>query len=94
MTVGDEQGARKLSRTYATEADARAAAQAAQKRGKRAPATFDYTLALGRADLAPEQKVVVRGFKSDVDALPWLISEVAHSLGDRGFATSLKLERR
>jgi hypothetical protein len=93
VTVGEEKGARKLSRTYATEADARAAAQAARKRAKRAPATFDYTLALGRADLAPEQKVTVQGFKGEIDGTAWLISEVAHSLGDRGFATALKLER-
>lgn len=93
VTVGEEKGARKLSRTYASEADARAAAQAAQKRAKRAPATFDYTLALGRADLAPEQKVTVQGFKADIDSTVWLIGEVAHSLADRGFATALKLER-
>jgi phage protein D len=93
VTVGEEKGARKLSRTYASEADARAAAEASQKRARRAPATFDYTLALGRADLAPEQKVTVQGFKAEIDGTGWLTSEVAHSLGDRGFSTSLKLER-
>ena len=93
VTVGEAKGARKLSRTYASEADARAAAEAAQKRAKRAPATFDYTLALGRADLAPEQKVAVRGFKAEIDGTAWLVNEVAHSLSDRGFATALKLER-
>lgn len=93
VTVGKADGAKKLSRTYATEAKARAAAKAAAGRAARQAATFDYSLALGRADLMPEQKVVVRGFKSEVDATPWVIGEVAHSLGDGGFTTTLKLER-
>ncbi|HEY0624658.1 contractile injection system protein, VgrG/Pvc8 family [Sphingomonas sp.] len=93
VTVGKADGAKKLSRTYASEAQARAAAKAASGRAARQAATFDYSLAFGRADLMPEQKVVVRGFKSEIDAVPWRISEVAHSLSDRGFTTSIKLER-
>lgn len=93
VTVGKAKGAKKLSRTYATEAQARAAAKAASGRATRQAATFDYSLALGRADLMPEQKVVLRGFKSDIDAVPWRISEVAHSFSDRGFTTSVKLDR-
>jgi len=92
ITVGKEDGAKKLSRTYATEAQARSAARAASARSARQAATFDYSLALGRADLMPEQKVTVSGFKAEIDATPWLVGEVAHSVSDRGFTTSLKLE--
>jgi hypothetical protein len=93
VTVGKADGARKLARTYATEAQARAAAKSAQGRSDRQPVTFDYTLALGRADLMPELKVSVRGFKAEIDATPWLIGEVAHTVTDRGYVASLKLER-
>lgn len=93
VTIGTANGAKKLSRTYASEAQARAAAKAASGRATRQAATFDYSLALGRADLMPEQKVMLRGFKSEIDAVPWLIGEVAHTLSDRGYITAVKLER-
>jgi len=32
------------------------------------------------------------GFKSVIDAQPWIISKVTHSLGGSGFVTTLNLE--
>ncbi|CAM3825834.1 hypothetical protein RABR111495_14110 [Rahnella bruchi] len=32
------------------------------------------------------------GFKSVIDAQPWIISKVTHSLGSSGFVTTLNLE--
>ena len=32
------------------------------------------------------------GFKVTIDAIPWLVAEVMHTYGDRGYATGLKLE--
>lgn len=92
VTVGEERGAKKLSRTYATEADARAAAAAAKGRAARQPVSLSLTLALGRPDLYPEQRATVAGFKPVIDATPWLVAEVTHSITDRGFTTALKLE--
>ncbi|WP_294257181.1 contractile injection system protein, VgrG/Pvc8 family [uncultured Sphingomonas sp.] len=94
VTAGSGDGAeRKLSRVYASEAEAKRAARAEAKRAGRAPRSLNLTLALGRADLAPEQPAAVKGFKADVDAQRWLISEVSHQLDDRaGFTTAMKLE--
>lgn len=50
------------------------------------------TLALGRADLQPEQRATVEGLKREIADAKWLIAEVAHALGDRGFTTAVKLE--
>jgi len=36
--------------------------------------------------------VAVSGFKSVIDAQPWIISKVTHSLGGSGFVTVLNLE--
>lgn len=90
---GDGGKARRLSRVYPTEEAARQAATAATRRAARDPVSFSITLAYGRADLGPEQKATVSGFKRQIDAVDWLITEVTHSLGDRGYTSALKLEQ-
>lgn len=92
VTNGAVEGARKLSRVYGSEAEAQTAANAAHSRGQREPLSLDLTLALGRADVSPEQKTTVSGFKAEIDAVAWIVGEVWHSLGDRGYLTRLKLE--
>lgn len=84
-----------LPEDYATEAEARAAAQAELARVKRSQATMSYTLALGRAELFPEMPVTVAGFKPVIDETPWLVKEATHTLtGDAGYTTQLELEVR
>ncbi|RQS10084.1 phage late control D family protein [Burkholderia sp. Bp9002] len=84
-----------LPEDYATEAEARAAAQAELARVKRSQATMSYTLALGRAELFPEMPVTVAGFKPDIDETPWLVKQVTHTItGDAGFTSALELEVR
>lgn len=92
VTVGKEEGAKKLRKTYPDEASARRAAIAESDRLKRAPGTFDMRLALGRPDIYAELRANVSGFKAGIDGT-WLISEVTHSLDKGGgFATALKME--
>lgn len=83
-----------LPEDYATEAEARAAAEAEYARTRRSQATMSYTLALGRPDLFPEQSVIVSGFKPEIDATPWLIKQVTHIIGESGFTSALELEVR
>ncbi|HET9511812.1 MAG TPA: contractile injection system protein, VgrG/Pvc8 family [Sphingomonas sp.] len=92
FTAGKIEGAKKLSRVYGSEEDAQRAANAAHSRGQREPLSLDLTLALGRADVSPEQKATVSGFKAEIDAVEWIVGEVSHSLGDSGYLTKLKLE--
>jgi len=85
---------KRLKRTYHTEAEAKAAAEAEHKRVQRAGASFDLTLAYGDAALYPEQKGKLQGFKPSIDETDWLVSEVTHTLdGSGGFRTGLKLEK-
>jgi len=85
---------KRLRRTFHSEADAKAAAQAEQKRVQRAAASFELTLAFGNAELYPEQQGKVTGFKPSIDATTWLAEEVTHTMdGNGGFRTGLKLER-
>jgi phage protein D len=93
VTMGKEEGAKKLRKIYPDEASAKRAAIAERDRIKRAPATLDMKLALGRADAIPEARVTVSGYKDEIDATTWLISEVTHRLDKSGgFVTDLKME--
>ena len=50
-------------------------------------------LALGRADVYPEQRVRVTGLKPEIDALTWLIARATHTVtGSGGFTTALEME--
>lgn len=93
VTVGKADGAKKLRKVHPDKASAERAATAERNRLKRAPATFDMKLALGRADLIPEARATVSGFKALIDADTWLVSEVTHRLDKAGgFTTDIKME--
>lgn len=93
VLVGASDNEKRLQRTYASEQEAREAAQAEWGRVQRSAAALSYTLALGRPDLYPEQKVRVRGFKPEIDGASWLVAKVTHTItGSSGFMTALELE--
>lgn len=93
VVVGKEPKAKHLARVYASEAAAKRAAKSEQGRQTRQPVKFTFDLALGRADLYPERRVRVVGFKPEIDATSWLIVEVAHKLDAQGFTTQLQMEK-
>lgn len=94
VLAGTDENAKQLRPTYATEDDALAAARAEWQRIQRGLAEFELTLALGRPDLLPETPLTLAGFKPQIDATAWLVSEVTHSLNDGGFTSGIKLEAR
>ncbi|WP_413742313.1 phage late control D family protein [Sodalis sp. RH15] len=81
-----------LTTVYATKAAAMRAATAKWEKLQRGVAEFSLTLAMGRADLYPETPVAVKGFKSVIDAQPWIINKVTHNLSNSGYTTTLNLE--
>lgn len=93
VLVGSGDNAKRLRTSYHSAAEAKQQATAEWKRLQRGAATLSYTLALGRADLYPEQKARVSGFKAEIDATAWLIAKTTHSItGSGGFSTALELE--
>ncbi|ACD60041.1 phage late control D family protein [Xanthomonas oryzae] len=93
VLVGTDDNAKRLSESYADEATARQHARAELERIKRGLAKLDYTLAIGRADLFPEQRLTMSGFKPEIDRQSWLIAKVTHTInGSIGFTTALELE--
>jgi len=93
VLIGESGDAKRLRDTYNSEAEATEHAKAEWKRIQRGAATMAYTLALGRADLYPEQRLRVSGFKAEIDETKWLIAKTTHSItGSGGFTTALELE--
>jgi len=93
VLVGESGDAKRLRDTYSNEAEARQQADAEWKRLQRGAAQLSYSLALGRADLYPEQKIRVEGFKAEIDGTGWLVSKVTHRItGSGGFTSDLELE--
>lgn len=90
--AGSEDNVFALTTVYATRATAMRAAKAKWEKLQRGVAEFSLTLAMGRADLFPETPVKVSGFKSVIDAQPWLISKVTHNLSGNGYTTTLDFE--
>ena len=90
--AGSEDNAKRLTRVYATEKAALRAAEAEFKRLERGAAEFSLTLAMARPDLMPEKRLTVAGFKPEIDAAGWLITEARHSLSSSGFTTALQME--
>lgn len=94
ITAGKKDGTHKrLRHTFATEADARAAVNAEWNRIQRGAASLELTLSLGRPEIFPDRQATLSGFPSEIQSLDWLVVETTHSVdGDRGMATTLKLE--
>lgn len=93
VLAGTKSREKRLRDTFATEADAMAAAKAELQRLERGKATFELTLALGRPDITPQAPVTVAGFKQQIDGTDWLVKTATHTLGDGGFTTKLEMER-
>ncbi|MFA8631438.1 phage late control D family protein [Xanthomonas campestris pv. campestris] len=92
VLVGTDDNAKRLRESYADEATARQHAHAELERVKRGLAKFEHTLAIGRAEIFPEQIIAVVGFKPEIDAQTWLIAKAAHTIDVSGFKSSLVLE--
>ncbi|WP_367317751.1 hypothetical protein [Microbulbifer spongiae] len=94
VLVGISGDAKRLKETFASEQEAKEAAEAKWQRIQRGLATMNYELALGRAELYPEQPVRFLGFKPEIEGTEWLIARCSHRVGERGFTMSVELETR
>ncbi|MET1080297.1 MAG: phage late control D family protein [Pseudomonas sp.] len=89
---GDGDNLKALRHTYASAASALRAAKAEYARVQRGAATFTLTLARGRPDLYPETPLQVSGWKAEINANPWLITKIIHSISDSGYTSALEAE--
>lgn len=89
---GKGKGVKTLRHSYSSEDEAKQAAAAEYARRQRGAASFSYTLAHGRADIYPEMRVAVKGFKPQIDATEWLVERAEHMLDESGFRTTLEMQ--
>jgi len=89
---GSNEKVLELNKIYPDEESATRAADAIFKQIQYDAATFDITLALGRADLFAQTPVTVSGFKDVIDQQRWIIDSVVHDVAGQGFVTTLKLK--
>lgn len=83
-----------LRHTYANKTNAERAAKAEWHRTQRGMATFELSLAYGRAELFPEVPVNVQGWKPELDGQGWLVVRVQHDVSAGGFTTRVEMEKR
>lgn len=83
---------RKLKRVYATEDEARQAAEAAASRAARTPYEFTYDLAIADPALQPDMRVSLRGWNSTIDGIAWLVKTVETSFDANGLRQRVELE--
>jgi len=92
VVAGDESEATLLRSVYATEREAWDAANSEWARIQRGEEEFTFTFAQGRADLSPETPLSTVGFKKEIDAGKWIITECRHRIDDGGFVTGITAE--
>lgn len=92
VLAGSGDNVKTLRHVYATKANAVRAARAEWDKLQRGVAKFSITLAKGRPELFPELPTRVQGFKLQIDALPWILTQVTHNLSDSGYTNGLELE--
>lgn len=84
---------KRIRKTFASETDARHAAEAEYSRLTRAQAKLSFTLPLGRPDIYPETPVTVTGFKTEINVRKWVVAEASHTMdGSGGLISRLALE--
>ncbi|MCP2016855.1 contractile injection system protein, VgrG/Pvc8 family [Qipengyuania citrea] len=83
---------RKLKRVYASEAEARKAAEGAASRAARKPFSFTYDLAIADPALQPDMRVKLNGWGEKIDAIDWLVKTVETRFGAGGLRQSIEME--
>ncbi|OYX16638.1 MAG: hypothetical protein B7Z07_02385 [Sphingomonadales bacterium 32-67-7] len=93
VKVGGDKNAKRIKRSFASEAEAKQAAAAEARKAARGEYQFSYQMALGDPSLEPNQPVTLEGWDSEIDGVKWLVSESQHTLDKGGgLASSIKLE--
>ena len=83
---------KRLKRVYASEDDAKQAAEAEKKKRARGGYRFEYDLALADCRIAPGRKLTLSGWNSKIDAVKWLVDTVETTFNDRGISQKITLE--
>ncbi|WP_417441935.1 phage late control D family protein [Idiomarina sp.] len=90
--AGSNGNVKVLRHLYASESEAKRAAETEWSKMKRSGAKFNITLAVGEPGLFPEVPVKVSGWKPEIDQAKWISKQVHHEVSDSGLISSIELE--
>lgn len=90
--AGKDGNTRTLKRTYPTQAEARAAAEAAWAKTQRGQYELSLSLVHGRPDLIAGQPVTVTGWRSEITGRDWVAKDITHTLTNSRFTTEVPCE--
>lgn len=86
---------RHLKSTYNSKDEAENAAKGKLKQTKTAGKKLSLSLAIGRPELFCEMGIKTQGFKEQIDAIDWIITEVTHTLNNQeGLNTTINCEQK
>ncbi|WP_374406548.1 contractile injection system protein, VgrG/Pvc8 family [Pelagerythrobacter sp.] len=83
---------KRLKRVYASEAEARQAADGAMSRARREPYSFDYELAIADPELQLDQTITLEGWNTRIDGRRWIVESIETHYGAGGLIQRIKLE--
>lgn len=81
-----------LKGTFASKEEAERAAEAAMAAKNRQMAKFNITTAFGVPEISTESPVKLKGFKTQIDNMTWIVAKATHSYSTSGLTTQLELE--
>jgi|AGTN01.1.fsa_nt_gi Phage protein D len=88
--AGKEGSVRTLKRTYADQAEAQAAADAAWSQQKSKGHEFTCTLAIGQPAVTACAPLALSGWRREITRIPWITGPVTHVLEAGGFTTEIQ----
>lgn len=83
---------RRLPTVYASEQEAKKAAEAAKTRDQRKPFAFQFDLAVADPALQPDQRVSLSGWGAKIDGIDWLIKSIETRFGASGMHQRIEME--
>lgn len=83
---------KRLKRVYASEDDARQAAEAEKTKRSRGGYKFEFDIALADCTIQPNGKATLSGWNSTIDGIKWLVESVETTMGSGGLKQKVTLE--
>ena len=92
VLAGEAGNTRSIKRVYNTESAAKQAAEAELVRARRGSKSLTLNLTRLHGGVLAETPVQVLGFKPEIDAVGWVVTEATHSYGASGCLSNIGLE--
>lgn len=94
VTAGSGEPAMTLRNSYASEAEAKQAADSKLKSLSRGTGKVSINGLVGDPTMSAERPATLVGFRRGIDGSDWVISSVTHSLSDSGYTCGVEIESR